>query len=725
MKFSGYLRLLLAVSFLINQASFAENKQNQSRETQPKVMGSKEVLLEGMDNPIINKVFHNVQLRLLQTPTDSAMLEFFKTNSVFQPLYSFLVQHNDALLAHKEMTFKSDMVQIVRGLTPQYDLLDKLVVDVASSLGFTREAIGNRQIYVTGGGDNAFTVSGSQKKIIVVFQRGILRTMTRSEIAGVLAHELGHIRAEHTVKGIMNYVTLQLIGELFTKGKISLNVDADEFKRGIRNVCEGVCVHSKEFTSQLMRMGAHANNSSVFLKGGNKHFIDQKVQEFAINFANLPKVQLESVVADYLRLAVTTAHNERAPVQTVQYFNTLLKNVGNIGTFRVSPQEYEVHAQMLDFAFSRAKETTADQISASVTRQEYIASAFSKLLGLDFDKEYRPQIFEQIKKQAQEILTTVPPQQLAAFVGTTHPSLALRIDNILEYPSYPSILFANNFLRLLLLNDSLMSLESQKVAELRSIEAQMQEGMQELEAEQRSRLGDKATEKDLKSIEDILNQTRQKLAEAKKTVESQLSEIRKSQLDHEARIFNLLFKTPNLRADSQKAPRMDNTIQYLSLKRELMFINANNIKDRISAVLNQPQTEQTKLALKQLGDSFQVVLSQLEIQQDFIERLKTALNEEANLPGRSKNNLKKRYLLLERILRAQSTDELERVRNRVTGINPNLRNEGAYRRNKISVRASETNVPAPIVPVRTEAKPAASNSGTQNNIRATCRSLFQ
>src|SRR5690606_11497222 len=137
----------------------------------------------------------------------------FSRSPVFSPMYNFLIEQHGVILQGFERQAQSGMIQAVRGLTPQYDLLDKLVVDVATSLGFNEEAINNRKIYISGESTNAFTVSGSQSRIVVAFERGILRNMTRSEIGGVLAHELGHIRAQHIIKSQMNGILLETLGE--------------------------------------------------------------------------------------------------------------------------------------------------------------------------------------------------------------------------------------------------------------------------------------------------------------------------------------------------------------------------------------------------------------------------------------------------------------------------------------------------------------------------------
>lgn len=707
MKFLGSFAVIAIL--LASYSTFADEKKNAEHvDALAAASSAREAMLESMADPIANKAFHTLQLQMLQTPSDAMVYNYFAKSALFAPLYQFLVQNNDSLLMGFELQAKSGMVQAVRGLTPQYDLIDKLVVEVATSLGFTKEAITNRQIYVLGGDENAFTVSGSQNKIIVAFQRGILRTMTRSEIAGVLAHELGHIRAEHTVKGIMNSIMLEMIGELFVNGRITVSPQDANISKLATVECHGCALHRDNNSEKLMstieslliRSDVHQPNHNLNIKLDTRNaklgLIDQQIQQFVIQFASMPKPQLQKAVASYLRLLIQIGQAEKAPMQSINYFATLLHNVSRVGTFRVNMQEYLTHAKMVEYAISRAKETTADQISAATVRNEHLASSFSKLIGLDFEKEYRPQIFEQIKKQAQDILTTTPPEMLYAVAGTTHPSLVLRINNVLNIQPYPSVLFANNYLRLLLLNDALMTAEAQAKAYMTSFEEQMKVSIQDTE----KMIAEAAGKSTPEEIAEIRAMAQSEIEAARKTVQNQLHLIAKSQRDHEAKVFKLLFES-EFRVDADRAPRMDNTIQYLSVQREVMFINADAIKKRMqdivaSKTIDQKEVIRNEMELEQLKEAYKSIMENLNLQKAFIERVKDRVSTlSVSVEDRSQNNLKKRYVLLNRILEAKSSVELAKIRARVTGINPNWREQENYRSNKIPLKIHDQTVLAP------------------------------
>lgn len=730
MKLLGYVSCALIASLIVGQSAFAApadgNETKQPVKSEPKdalaeASSSREAMLESMADPIANKAFHDLQLQVLQTPSDAMVYQYFAKSPIFAKLYQFLVRHNDSLLLGFEMQAKSQMVQAVRGLTPQYDLVDKLVVEVATSLGFTKEAIANRQIYLLGGEENAFTVSGSQNKIIVAFQRGILRTMTRSEIAGVLAHELGHIRAEHTVKGIMNSIMMELVGELFVNGRITVSPQDANVNNRLKNIeCFGCKIHDHKnetvekvmasleatLTGKSIAASQHQNFDLKLGATSNPKLkmIDQQIQEFVIQFASMDKAHLQQAIGSYLQLMIRVAQAEKAPVQTIQYFATLLHNVSQIGSFRVNMQEYLMHAKMAEFAISRAKETTADQVSAATVRNEHLASAFSKLLGLDFEKEFRPQIFDQIKKQAVDLLKNTPPELLPSFVGTTHPSLVLRINNVLNIPAYPSVLLANNYLRLLFLNEGLINAEARARAYLISFEAQVKADTQAVE----DRIAEVLAQAKPEEIAEAKVQAEQVRATAKKEIEEarkqilpQVEAITKSQRDLETKIFQLLFES-EFRIDGKRAPRMENTIQYFAVQREVMYLNFDAVKKRMEEIMamkivDPRQIQMAELELRNLKASQTSIVKNLELQKAFIERVVAkfeAVNKSTvGLPDANVRKKYERYLLLKSILEAKSSDELQRVRARVTGA-PAWR-EQVYRSNKVPVKIAETNVYAP------------------------------
>lgn len=639
---------------------------------------SKEALLKSMDDPIANKAFHEIQLQVLQTPSDALIYRYFSSSPIFSSLYEFLVKHNDELVRGFELGAKSSMLQAVRGITPKYDLIDKLVVDVASNLGFTKKAIENRQIFILGGDENAFTVSGSQNKIIVAFQRGILRTMTRTEIAAVLAHELGHIRAEHTVKGIMNSIMLEVVGELFVSGKLGVMQDGTDLTKLTEDMCIGVCTHSKDAVEKF-ESGTKVNNSV--------RFVDNEIQKFVSSIANMPKAKLQYLVGSYLQVALKVAIAENAPNQTVQYINILLQNVANIGQFKVNPTEFLQHAKMVQFALSRAKETTADQISASIVRNEYLASAFAKLIGLDFDREFRPQIFNQIKKQANEILNLVPASQLSMVVGSTHPSLVLRINNMLTVPVYPSILFANGYLRLLLLNDALVSTKYYTQEAYNSFQKQAKIQLENLDKAIAEQSGGKATPE---QVAQIKNQTTEMLAKNNTTYIEKLKAIDESAKKHEAQVLGLLF-SKNFPVSGVRSPRMDNTIQYLSVRKEITLESISKINaalEKVKAEAGSQITEKQAYEIESMENILKGYEHTLDSQKEFMLKIRSGLIAESKLVSNRDlfRNVNKRILSINNVLKATSSGELEKIREGVTTINPDLRENTEYRRNKIPVK---------------------------------------
>lgn len=696
MKIRGYVKLLLVISFVFGQAFAADgvssNNNNLDKAIAKSATSSKGILLEAMDDPVIKQVFHKTQLEILQTPADKIIYDYFAMSPVYAPLYQFLIKNNDALVGSFELSAKSNMLRAARGLTPQYDLIDKLVVDVASSLGFTKEAIENRQIFILGGDENAFTVSGSQKKIIVAFQRGILRTMSRTEIAGVLAHELGHIRAEHTVKGIMNSIMLQVVGELFVNGKLSATQGGADFTSfeslDLSHVtCSGMCSHSQNIVKQSDAMSREGLSTP-------QKFVDEAIQQFVANLSGLPKVELQYTVQNYLNVLLQVAVIERAPIATIKYIQTLANNVENIGIFKVNIQEFMKHATLIKYAVSRAKEKTADQISASTVRNEHLASAFAKLIGLDFDKEFRPKIFNQIKKQAEELLAETPESLYPMIMGSTHPSLILRINNMLTFSAYPSILFANNYLRLLLLNDAMQMAKENAKRDVELIAFQIQEARKNLEVKIAEAVAaGKATSEQVTATRESYEK---KWASVLNNTKKYSDDANKSADKYQSQVLELLFSS-QFPVTGIRAPRMDNTIQYVSVTKQTLIESAKVLSEKLKDYEGKELNERQELEAEQIRTTLSGVERSLEAQTTFLLKIKNRLQKmQASATSKDLERLRKRNMIVDRVIAANNSQDLEKIREKVTKINPSLREDAVYRRNKIPVSLSTEPAGSPI-----------------------------
>jgi len=93
------------------------------------------------------------------------------------------------------------LLAIVARLTKGYDAGQSLTVRVADSQDV-----------------NAFAVPGGQ---IVIFRGLIDRADSADEVAGVLAHEIGHVRYKHPLRGLTRSVGISILASLFSGGNVS------------------------------------------------------------------------------------------------------------------------------------------------------------------------------------------------------------------------------------------------------------------------------------------------------------------------------------------------------------------------------------------------------------------------------------------------------------------------------------------------------------------------
>lgn len=108
----------------------------------------------------------------------------------------------DELLADKEeCTGKAGLAAI-----------NRLANDLAREAGYKHEV---RVHIVEGGPVNAFTLPGS---ILVFYSDLIDRAKDSSQVAGVVAHEIGHVVHEHPTKGLVKAYGMDLLVKLLTGG---------------------------------------------------------------------------------------------------------------------------------------------------------------------------------------------------------------------------------------------------------------------------------------------------------------------------------------------------------------------------------------------------------------------------------------------------------------------------------------------------------------------------
>ena len=89
--------------------------------------------------------------------------------------------------------------------------INRLANDLAREAGYPHEVT----VHVADGMEvNAFALPGG----IIVFFRGLIDNATSTQVAGVLAHEIGHVVHNHPMKGVVRAYGIELLFKVLTGG---------------------------------------------------------------------------------------------------------------------------------------------------------------------------------------------------------------------------------------------------------------------------------------------------------------------------------------------------------------------------------------------------------------------------------------------------------------------------------------------------------------------------
>lgn len=108
----------------------------------------------------------------------------------------------------EELVADKDQCHGTRGL----DAINTLANELAHAAGYEHEITVH---IIEGGPVNAFTLPGG---ILVFYSDLIDQAKDRSQVAGVLAHEIGHVVHHHPIKGIARQYGIELLAKLVSGG---------------------------------------------------------------------------------------------------------------------------------------------------------------------------------------------------------------------------------------------------------------------------------------------------------------------------------------------------------------------------------------------------------------------------------------------------------------------------------------------------------------------------
>ncbi|WP_422029639.1 M48 family metallopeptidase [Reyranella sp.] len=124
------------------------------------------------------------------------------------PLLPYTLQAKLGETVLDELLADKDTCQGRAGLTA----INRLANDLAREAGYSHEVTVH---IVEGGPVNAFTLPGS---ILVFYSDLITQAKDSSQVAGVLAHEIGHVVHDHPIKGVARAYGIDLLFKVLTGG---------------------------------------------------------------------------------------------------------------------------------------------------------------------------------------------------------------------------------------------------------------------------------------------------------------------------------------------------------------------------------------------------------------------------------------------------------------------------------------------------------------------------
>lgn len=411
-----------------------------------------------MDDTEMRDLFRDAQWELLNLAEDTNFTHFFyNTNQHYGSLFDLLrVEHANQLERYSAMA-QGTMGRLQKGFTRRYDRIFETIQYVASSTGFSSKAVENLEIYVAAGPVNAFTVSGNHDRIIVVINSELVDKLNNNEIRAVLAHELGHIRSLHSVKGAMHQLLLNTLAmTLLDPNSQSPESMEDEVFRAVQGIIEYGSLHKCNLHNHAnghnhVTHGNGAFNLSEYAaKGKSQKNLSKEHPALYMALVNLMKMdpkQKVNLLQEYLEYIITTLEAQKASPETLAYFQEL--QTQNLPPRMVQPSAVQLleHIQVAVMAISRAQETSSDRYATSNAPNLHVASTMAKLMGFDFKPHERKGVLMMLKKQYEDYQDSTPEHVRNRFRGTTHPALPLRISDIMDNPEFPSILFADPFFR--------------------------------------------------------------------------------------------------------------------------------------------------------------------------------------------------------------------------------------------------------------------------------------
>ena len=303
---------------------------------------------------------------------------------------------------------------------------------------------------------NAFAATGSQTLIVTGYTGQLLGNYSIDQIAAIIAHELGHVRAEHVLLGVLDQVMLSLVYDHFKKiSGIQSSMAPDESEYLNFRIQSNMAGHQNVESEKPAPATLHSDEVlDRWADLSRKKLTELSVEdqyELLQSYFNQLETRLELFPKDdpskelfsKLKYAIDSSI-KRIEVQDPQMF------IEDLNSLLVKLQR----------AQSRAAEYTADSLAATIVPNRFLAKAILQLNGRSndilSDRKTLQYLMDSALADAEanfEFARDViglgdRPEQLSGHAS--HPNSTERIYRAITHSKILSILYANPFIRLIM-----------------------------------------------------------------------------------------------------------------------------------------------------------------------------------------------------------------------------------------------------------------------------------
>jgi Zn-dependent protease with chaperone function len=433
-----------------------------AKETLKEKFNSQTTFNHFMNDKDVRQMFRRVQWRLINTPVDAAFKFFFYSlnsdlDGLFDQVKAFHSQQLEQFSRHalSSLLLISSPTDKKAEKIREYEEILKIVKNAALGIGFSTSAIANMEVYTSNeAGMNAFTVSGNNERLIVVFHAELIKKMKPEQLKEIVHHELGHIWSLHSIVGIMHDLMSSLVVGTYAPSAMKSGVMSSESglirMQNIKCASGKVCSHSHNSAHATPPLGGFKDQVT-----GND-FARTINQGFAKLMSKSPQEKAK-LVREYIGLLLHALVAQNGSPETINYLVTLLKTDLISSPIEPNVAQLAAHLNNALQAVSRAQEDSCDRYAIAHGSRKNLAEAMAKLFAYVPNSKDIKQInavMEMIKRQNAEFKKRTAGSDTSSEAGSTHTSTAFRVMDILNADTYPLVLFNKDFAKLLLMEDA-------------------------------------------------------------------------------------------------------------------------------------------------------------------------------------------------------------------------------------------------------------------------------